>query len=618
MLVFFTLELAAVLTIIVGLYAGMPWITFACCGLIIIEAASVVRRRRTSGWSVYLIAAASVLAVASVPIFRRGVHLIEYPHVLMAFLVVTALAAMAWASEDYGSRRLSGMLALGWSFLGAAALLCVAYNANQAISFHIGLAACVVFLVLLRMWFARRSWAIQSTNTLLLLAVSLPFVDWVTRPKFGPHTQPDTRARYYSYEAARRDPVAFAWWWNYFVGQWNTIWQTLHIESSSGAPPFRLRAGVSAQFFQSAVVVNSKGFRGPEIRDPKGSAYRIVAIGESTTFGCTLNPEDRPWTEWLEEMIATRVATSRPVEVINAGVAAYTLGDSLARIHGDILPLEPDMIISYHGINGFSWLDASIPPSTGARPPRYRERPIRFLANLEHRIRLQRHSSRLAQAAPRRNIAVADPFDTLYGQKYEELVHIARTNHIRLALANFSMAVNSRSPRDVIEFYRGGFPRVYEQIDANVVHSGLLDRFVERHPEVILVNTQAGLDGQHPHYIDLVHFTESGREQLAKNIFAGIRATLERDLNIKQPDTVTRTVRDAPDVIGQEMAAVALHFSDNPSAALEAPLENGGSNPRLLNPRAGAIRLASRFWRRVGRPVRPKSTFSAKTGKRSW
>jgi lysophospholipase L1-like esterase len=539
MLVFFTLELAAVLTIPIGLYAGMSWITFACCGLIIMEAASVVRRGRMSRWSVYLIAAASVLALASVPVFRRAVHLIEYPHVIMAVLVVTALAAMAWASEESGSRRLSIMLALAWSFVGAAALLCVAYNTNQAIPFHIGLAACIVILVLLRKWFAHRSWAIQSTNTLLLLAVGLPFVDWATRAKFGPHTQPDTRASYYSYEAARRDPVAFAWWWDYFVGQWNATWQTLHFESSSGRPTFRLRPGVSAQLFQSTVDVNSKGFRGSEIRDPKDGAYRIVAIGESTTFGCTLNPEDRPWTEWLEELISTRVETTRPVEVINAGVAAYTLGDNLARIHGDILPLEPDMIISYHGINGFSWLDPSIPPSRGARPPRFRERPIRLLANLEHRIRLQRYSNRLALAAPPRDIVVADSFDTVYGQKYKQLVRIAKSNRIQLALANFSMAVNSESPRDVIEFYRGGFPRVYEQIDANAVHSDMLDRLVERHPEVILVNTQAGLDGQHEHYIDLVHFTESGREQLAENIFAGIVATLERDLKMEQLDTGT-------------------------------------------------------------------------------
>ena len=31
-------------------------------------------------------------------------------------------------------------------------------------------------------------------------------------------------------------------------------------------------------------------------------------------------------------------------------------------------------------------------------------------------------------------------------------------------------------------------------------------------------------------FVDLVHFTQEGRQQLAENFFAGIRATLEAEL----------------------------------------------------------------------------------------
>jgi lysophospholipase L1-like esterase len=127
----------------------------------------------------------------------------------------------------------------------------------------------------------------------------------------------------------------------------------IYIADPAGVVPFRLGPGRHAPFFQSTISINSSGFRGKEILQPKGNAYRIVALGESTTFGCTLNPEDRPWPEWLEEIIARKLSPTRRVEVINAGVASYTLENNVDRLARDILPLKPDLIISYHGVNGF-------------------------------------------------------------------------------------------------------------------------------------------------------------------------------------------------------------------------------------------------------------------------
>ena len=49
---------------------------------------------------------------------------------------------------------------------------------------------------------------------------------------------------------------------------------------------------------------------------------------------------------------STGAACSRPVEVVNAGTEAYTLEDNLERMRRDILPLNPDLILSTHGMNG--------------------------------------------------------------------------------------------------------------------------------------------------------------------------------------------------------------------------------------------------------------------------
>src|SRR5581483_2815554 len=118
-------------------------------------------------------------------------------------------------------------------------------------------------------------------------------------------------------------------------------------------PSIRLRPNSAGPFFASVVKVNSRGFRGQEIPTDKGDAYRIVALGESTTFGMTMASDDQPWPALLEQIIRDRLHPSRRVEVINAGVPGYDLADNVRRLETDILPLHPDLIISYHGYNGF-------------------------------------------------------------------------------------------------------------------------------------------------------------------------------------------------------------------------------------------------------------------------
>ncbi|MGO8677876.1 MAG: hypothetical protein ACLQVX_18660 [Limisphaerales bacterium] len=44
------------------------------------------------------------------------------------------------------------------------------------------------------------------------------------------------------------------------------------------------------------------------------------------------------------------------------------------------------------------------------------------------------------------------------------------------------------------------------------------------------MDTHPGLDGLHEKFIELVHFTEEGRQQMAETMFAAIRDILDEDL----------------------------------------------------------------------------------------
>lgn len=110
------------------------------------------------------------------------------------------------------------------------------------------------------------------------------------------------------------------------------------IHHISGSPP---------------LVINSKGFIGPEFEDKKPSnVYRIFAIGDSCTFGAM----SFAYPGLLHHRL-NKDAQGRKFEVINAGVEGYHSGFALARLKEDVLQYKPDLVTIYVGWNDFMKLN---------------------------------------------------------------------------------------------------------------------------------------------------------------------------------------------------------------------------------------------------------------------
>ncbi len=95
---------------------------------------------------------------------------------------------------------------------------------------------------------------------------------------------------------------------------------------------------------------NSLGYRGDEVIVPKPEGvYRIVAIGESTTYTSSVEDYRLSYPNQLQEILR---GDGYPfVEVVNAGVPAYSSWEGLINLEFRVLDLEPDLIIVYHGLN---------------------------------------------------------------------------------------------------------------------------------------------------------------------------------------------------------------------------------------------------------------------------
>jgi lysophospholipase L1-like esterase len=93
---------------------------------------------------------------------------------------------------------------------------------------------------------------------------------------------------------------------------------------------------------------NSLGMRGPEISPKADDEYRILSLGESSTFAVEL-PSEQSYSARLERELVE--VDGRRVRVINAGVPAYTLFQGWVLLDRWGFDFDPDLVLVYFGYN---------------------------------------------------------------------------------------------------------------------------------------------------------------------------------------------------------------------------------------------------------------------------
>ena len=519
----------------------MPAICLGGLGLlgvvsVVAQTPWIAQRQPLCMGALVLAGVCSLLAAAGLWTVRGGILSDNYYSILAGLVAVTILPL---GRAVAGTRLRAAWKGLGllWAFWGGLVLLIESYVQNRSADFYAGVLINVVLLILCRRSFPMPFLAIQAINTLILLLIGVPGFDLLLRSFPQPaRRSPGPQEELYLYRNAERDPAGFAEWCKACDAEFEKMVKTIFMPDPAGLSLPRPKPSSHTRFFQSTISINSLGFRGKEVSREKGNAYRIVALGESTTFGATLRENDSPWPELLEQLIRERLRPQRTVEVINAGISCWELKANLRRLVAEILPLHPDMIISYHGHNGFGMINGIVPLSNRYLVPFYRPRPVKLLAECEYRLRVMIAVRSEQDLLAARASSPVSPLKTEYAQTYRELIQIAQTNHIKLVLADYSMAVNKNSPQGVLDFYRRRYPSVVWLIKANQIHSTIVQQLAQQHPQAHFVDTHPNLDGDNDKFIDIMHFTQAGRQQLAETIFAGIRDLLKVDLAAPGPE----------------------------------------------------------------------------------
>ncbi len=93
---------------------------------------------------------------------------------------------------------------------------------------------------------------------------------------------------------------------------------------------------------------NSYGFRGDQIGEKSPEVTRIVTIGDSSTFGWGVEPE-----QTFQHILEAKLNEQLPgrYEIINLGIPGQNSRHGLGMVRHYALPLEPDLLVISYGSN---------------------------------------------------------------------------------------------------------------------------------------------------------------------------------------------------------------------------------------------------------------------------
>ncbi|MHC5065234.1 MAG: SGNH/GDSL hydrolase family protein, partial [Planctomycetota bacterium] len=98
--------------------------------------------------------------------------------------------------------------------------------------------------------------------------------------------------------------------------------------------------------------INNNGFRGPNYSQQKKSGViRVLTLGASSTFGFGSRDEET-YPIYLEQMLNEECEAE--YEVINLGIPHLTSASILSLFEAEAVPLDPDVVTFYEGINDSS------------------------------------------------------------------------------------------------------------------------------------------------------------------------------------------------------------------------------------------------------------------------
>lgn len=275
--------------------------------------------------------------------------------------------------------------------------------------------------------------------------------------------------------------------------------------------------------------INSLGFRGPELEKRDARTFRIACLGGSTVEGCLPDPDH--WPGLVGERLR-KTYSDRRIEIINAGVSNYASTDTLVRFVLQVLPLQPDCVVVYDGVNDlfalgadglkndFSHIRKRLPPIPTPFDycPKWFEKSALFVCLRRMASDLWFHRTNNLVMLTIQDFTRSDPHSMagreIFRRNLMDLAFLCRGYGIRLILCTFNQYTFDAQGKVVAN-------PILDQKRATL---NAIVRRVAHETRAELLDLEGALPPGRAYYLDGAHFTRLGEERMADLVSAKIRA----------------------------------------------------------------------------------------------
>ncbi len=129
---------------------------------------------------------------------------------------------------------------------------------------------------------------------------------------------------------------------------------------------FKHKSSWETRYGDVRVTFNERGLRDRPILPKVSGEYRILALGDSVTFGWGVD-QDKIFPVRLESLLEPRLR--RPVRVINSGVGGYNTVQELTYFKQEGITLQPDLVILTYVQNDIEELNPAWNPWASSSLP---------------------------------------------------------------------------------------------------------------------------------------------------------------------------------------------------------------------------------------------------------
>jgi lysophospholipase L1-like esterase len=274
------------------------------------------------------------------------------------------------------------------------------------------------------------------------------------------------------------------------------------------------------------IVCDSRGFRSPELVQPKPAGLlRIAFVGGSTTFCAEASGNATTWP--AQVFGALRAAHPRQAfDWLNAAAAGYATDSTRINLEHRVLPLEPDLVVVYHGTNDLTKDTRALAAEQGLWSEDdgvdWLERHSMLWEILKKNVALRDRGE--GPAATGRQLEVdMDELARGFERRLEDLVRDCEAAGALVALVTFSHRVRAgQGPAERREACQSALYYMPflspDQILAGITAYNEAVRRVAARTGAILVDGEERIPADGVHFNDSVHLLDAGCRVQAQRV----------------------------------------------------------------------------------------------------